>query len=217
MSDAFIQIRPALSTDAPLAATLIHLSMGKEADWLFGQDDNKPTDTVLAGLFQRNGNRLSRDLCWVAELDGRVVGALVAYPGRRLRRLDLYTGFHLIRILGFAAIPHLVRNLPVYGNLVEAEADEFYISNLAVLPEMQGRGIGAALLSHADALARSNRLLKCSLLVTIDNDARRLYERSGYRIIHSYEIVHPMIAHGSGGFHRMVKVLLPPAEIVGHA
>ncbi|MBI4731417.1 MAG: GNAT family N-acetyltransferase [Chloroflexi bacterium] len=217
MSDAFIQIRPALSTDAPLGATLIHLSMGEEADWVFGRGNHKSTGAVLAGLFQRKGNRLSHELCSVAELDGRVVGALVACPGRRLGRLNLRTGLHLLQVVGLAATVRLVRYLPMYGNLVEAAADEFYVTNLAVLPEMQGRGIGAALLSHADALARSNRLLKCSLLVTFDNPARRLYERSGYQIVHSYKIEHPMIAHGSGGFHRMVKVLPPPAEIVGHA
>lgn len=217
MREIPIQIRPAVPADAPLAATLIHLSMAKEADWLFGQEKNFPTDSVFAGLFQRKGNRVSHDLCWVAEQGGQVVGALLAYPGRYLRRLDLRTGLHLVRIFGIFATLRLARRQPLYGSLVEAEADEFYVSNLAVLPDMQGRGIGAALLNHADAMARSNRLLKCSLLVTFDNPARRLYERSGYRIIHSYEIDHPVIAHGSGGFHRMVKVLPPPVEIVGHA
>ncbi|MEW6094468.1 MAG: GNAT family N-acetyltransferase [Chloroflexota bacterium] len=212
-----IRIRAAIPADSPAAAALIHLSMGEEADWVFGRGNSTSTDTVLAGLFQRKGNHFSHDLCWVAEMDGRVVGALVAYPGRRRRNLNLRTGLHLLQVIGLAATFRLVNKLPRYGNLMEAAADEFYVSNLAVVPNMQGRGIGASLLSHADTQALSHRLPKCSLLVTFDNPARRLYERSGYRIVHSYPIHHPAIAHGSGGFHRMVKVLKPAAEAEGHA
>ncbi len=217
MREVLIQIRSAAPADSRVAASLIHLSMGEEADWLFGLEKKYPTDTVLASLFQRKGNRLGYDLCWVAEVDGRAVGLILAYPGKRLRRLDFHTGQGLIRIFGLAATLRLVRRLSVYGNLMEAKADEMYISNLAVSPEMQGRGIGTALLSHADALARSHRLPKCSLLVTFDNPARRLYERSGYRMIHSYEINHPVVAHGSGGFHCMVKIMPPSAENPIHA
>ena len=217
MMAARIRIRSAIPADSPAAASLIHLSMREEADWLFGREKGKPTDAVLAGLFHRKNNRLSHDLCWVAEVEGRVVGVLLAHPGKRLRRRDLRTGKQLIRILGLFRTLRLVSRLLVYDNLMEAEPDEFYISNLAVSPELQGRGIGAALLRLADDLARSHRLPKCSLLVTFDNPARRLYERNGYQIVHSYPIHHPAIAHGSGGFHRMVKILPPAAETDAHA
>lgn len=207
MKDYSLLIRPATYEDVTHVIALIRLSMGAEVDWLFGQEEGHPTDDVLAGLFHRKGNRTSHDVCWVAEIDGLVVGALLAYPGKQLRRLELRTGLHLIQIFGLLATIRLARRQPVYGQLVEAEADEFYISNVAVSPLMQGMGIGAMLMTHADALARSAGLSKCSLIVTFDNPARHLYERCGYGLAHSYEINHPVIAHGSGGFHRMVKML----------
>jgi GNAT superfamily N-acetyltransferase len=202
-----VSIRPATLADADPVISLVRLSMGDEVDWIFGQERSHPTETVMKALFQRKANRLSCEVCWVAELEGRIVGLLLAFPGRELRRLELRTGLHLVWIFGLGATWQLARRQPLYGTLVEALQDEFYISNLAVSPEEQGRGIGAALLSFADELSRAAGLWKTSLIVTFDNPARRLYDRCGYELIHSYKIDHPVLAHGSGGFHRMVKRL----------
>jgi ribosomal protein S18 acetylase RimI-like enzyme len=91
---------------------------------------------------------------------------------------------------------------------MEAEDDEFYVSNVAVLPAFQGHGVGKALMEYADKLARTVGLLKCSLIVTYGHEpARRLYEKIGYEIVCEYDIPHPKVAEGSGGFHSMVKVL----------
>jgi ribosomal protein S18 acetylase RimI-like enzyme len=209
-----IALRPARLQDEAAAVRLIRLSMGAEIDWLFGQEAGHPADEVVAQLYARRGNRVGHDLCWVAELAGQAVGLLLAYPGARLRRLDLRTGWDLISIFGLGGTIRLARRQPQYGELVEAEADEYYVSNLAVDPEHQRQGIGAALLALTDRQARAAGLRKCSLIVTYDNPARRLYERSGYRVERSFPIDHPMVAHGSGGYHRMVKEL--PMETPGN-
>lgn len=213
MTDPVTAIRPAAPRDSASTVPLIRLSMGAEIDFLFGLSDRHPTDQVVEALFRRAGNRLGHDACWLAERNGQAAGMLVSYPGRMVRRLDLRTGLHLVSIFGLAATIRLARLQSVYGDLVEAEADEYYISNLAVTPAMQGQGIGAALLAFADRLARRAGFSKCSLIVTFDNPARRLYERCGYRLAHSYRISHPVIAHGSGGFHRMVKSLENPESV----
>jgi ribosomal protein S18 acetylase RimI-like enzyme len=205
MSDTPLFLRPARIEDSASIVSLIRLSMGEEVAWLFGQEKDHPTDSVLAKLFKRKRNRVSRDVCWVTEQEGKVAGLLLAFPGRLLRWLELKTGVHLVSILGLPATIRLARRQPVYGDLLEAEADEFYISNLAVSPELQGKGIGSKILSFADQLARRAGLSKCSLIVTFDNPARHLYERCGYQVVHAFPIDHPVIAHGSGGFNRMVK------------
>ena len=207
MTENLIVIRPAVAADVTPVLALIRLSMGGEVDWLFGQGKKHSTENVLSALFLCKGNRLSHDVCWVAEQDGQVVGALLAYPGKHVRRLEFRTGLHLVRIFGLPATFRLARRLSAYGDLVESEDDEFYLSNLAILPEWQERGIGASLLDRADELGRAAGLDKCSLMVTFDNRARRLYERTRYRIVQSWKVDHPMIAHGSGGFYRMVKLL----------
>ncbi len=207
MSDTSLSIRPALPGDAVEALPLIRLSMGAEIDWLFGQEKDHPTDQVVQALFERKRNRLSYDACWLVEQAGKIVGLILAFPGNELHHRDLWTGWQLVGIFGLPAAIRLARRQPVYGNLIESEADEFYVSNLAVIPACQGGGIGTRMVSFCDELAGKKGFGKCSLIVTYDNPARRLYERWGYRVVHSYNIPHPVIAHGSGGYHRMVKVI----------
>lgn len=208
MSDAAVTIRPAALSDADLAADLIYLTMGIEADWLFGQEAGVSTHDVLTGLYRHRNNRLSHCFAYLACLDGCEAGLLLAYPGRLLKRLDWMTGLHLVRIFGLPATLRVARCQADYEDLVESKADEFYISNLAVRPEYQGRGVGKVLMAYAERLACENGLQKCSLIVAFGHDpARRLYDHLGYRTVERYEITHPYVAEGSGGYERMVKVL----------
>lgn len=204
-----VTVRPALPADSALAVSLIRLSMGEEMDWLFGQD-GRPANEVAAALYIRRGNRFSKECCWIAEVEGQAAGLLLAFAGRHLPRLDAMTGLHLLGILGLHAVLRLARRQRHYGDLVEARPDEYYLSNLGVLPEFQGRGIGGALLDFVESQARAAGLSKCSLLVAQNNPAQRLYRRHGYEVTASYEFSVPEIAHGSG-YHRMVKQL-PPTD-----
>jgi ribosomal protein S18 acetylase RimI-like enzyme len=201
-------IRPARLEDAALAADLIHLSMGVEIDWLFGQEPGYPTHAVLQQLYRRKNNRLSHNFAYLTAWEGQAIGLLLAYPGRLLQRLDWLTGLHLLQIFGLGGTVRVGRRISAYGDLVETEVDEFYISNLAVLPGYQGRGAGKALMDYAETLALRAGLQKCSLIVTYGHTpARRLYEKLGYEIVCKYDILHPEVADGTGGYYRMVKVL----------
>ena len=67
--------------------------------------------------------------------------------------------------------------------LIETQArpDHFWIENLAVLPEAQGRGLGKQLLAHAEALARAAGLTELRLLTNGRMAANRvLYGSLGY-------------------------------------
>jgi ribosomal protein S18 acetylase RimI-like enzyme len=206
-----ITIRPAWPSDSNLVARLIYLTMGIEADWLFGQKEGHSTHQVLANLFLRKDNRVSHTLAHLAESDGQAAGLLLAYPGGLLTRLNWLTGWCLLNILGLAATIRLARIQSAYGDLKETEADEFYISNLAVLPEFEGQGIGSRLMAFAEDLACDSGLKKSSLIVAFSHErAKQLYERLGYQVVHSHLSSHPKVAEGSGGYHRMVKRLSSP-------
>jgi ribosomal protein S18 acetylase RimI-like enzyme len=207
MTQALV-IRPARPADSTLVARLIYLTMGIEADWLFGQEKDHSTLQVLADLYKQKNNRLSHAHAHLAELDGRPVGLLQAFPGTILSRLDRLTGWCLLKIMGLSATFRLARIQSAYGDLKETEADEFYISNLAVFPEFEGQGIGSRLMTFAEDLASASGLQKCSLIVAFGHEnARRLYARLGYKVEHSYLNSHPKVAEGSGGYHKMVKIL----------
>jgi len=209
-----INIRPARRNDSELAARLIYLSMGIEADWLFGQVKGYSTLQVLATLFLHRDNRVGFNLAYLSEQAGQVSGLLLAYPGKLLSRLNWMTAWHMLQAFGLAATVHLLRLQSVYGDLKETEADEFYISNLAVFPEFQGQGIGTMLMAYAEEMTRESGYEKSSLIVAFGHEnARHLYEHLGYKVVHSFLIDHPKIAEGSGGYHRMVKILAPSPDI----
>ena len=60
-----------------------------------------------------------------------------------------------------------------------------YVETLVVAPEAEGRGVGAALMRHAETWARARGFAEVSLDVFAGNDrARAFYERLGYRPDH---------------------------------
>src|SRR5215212_10048406 len=61
--------------------------------------------------------------------------------------------------------------------------DEVHINNIAVRPELRGRGFGSALLSRVIEEGRAVGAARATLEVRRSNDdARRLYERFGFRV-----------------------------------
>jgi GNAT superfamily N-acetyltransferase len=74
---------------------------------------------------------------------------------------------------------------------IHPDADYFtghpraYVDILVVAPEVEGRGVGRALMEHAEAWARAHRCREVVLDVFAGNEAARaFYERCGYRPDH---------------------------------
>lgn len=203
-----ITVRPATSADVKTAICLIYLTMGRLADFLFGSDKPLEAENVLAQLFVREANRFSYQFVDVAEMSGRVVGLLLAYSGREIESLRFPMARQLFVVCGLPGMfRFLRRGLPLMG-VKEAEAEEYFVNSLAVLPSFQGQGIGTHLLSWGESKARTLGLQKCSLTVEIGNrQASSLYEHLGYRIVATVEIEQLSRRIGYRGFHRMVKEL----------
>jgi ribosomal protein S18 acetylase RimI-like enzyme len=199
---AHIRIRPARPDDAPLAAAVFRLSLDHLANHLFGAD-GRATEVALIRLFSLNAGRFGYGSAFVAEWDRQPLGMMVSFPGADLNRLNLSVARYLPRALGWNLFGFVARTLSL-ANIKESEADEYYVSNLAILPAAQRRGLGKHLLLHADEQARTLGLAKCSLTVAIENHtALRLYKRQGYEIVFTKHDKNPFASH-----HRMVKKLI---------
>jgi ribosomal protein S18 acetylase RimI-like enzyme len=197
-----LKIRAAQPADANFAASMLYLSMEHLADHLF-QQDKDAIEAVIAQLFVRNAGRFGYRIAFVSEFEGQQVGLLIASRGDRLDRLNLETALHLFSVLGLKrAIGFVLRGVRLPGGK-EAEDDEFFLSNLGILPSMQGRSFGSQMLAFAEELACRNNLKKCSLIVGgYNKDARRLYERIGYQVVETVNAEKAAL-----GYYRMVKVL----------
>ena len=201
-ASASIRIRPALASDAPLAAQVFYLSMGGLADHLFGHGEHIFRSAV-EGLFKRNAGRFGYKQSVVAELDGQPLGMLFSYSGAQLVRLNIESFRHFFPVMGFKlALNFMLRGIQLPGG-IEAARDEYYISNLGILPAAQRQGVGSHLLEYAEKLAKAGSLFKCSLIVGLRNvNALRLYQRTGYEIVETVNDQNENL-----GYHRMVKQL----------
>lgn len=203
-----IKVRPAIPADVQVGTHLIYMTMGRLADFLLGSDKPSKAESVLAKLFVREANRFSYQFVDVAEMSGRVVGLLLAYSGREMESLKFPMVRQLFIVCGLPGLfRFLRRGLPLM-RVNEAEAEEYFINSLAVLPSFQGRGIGTLLLSRVESKAKTLGLGKCCLTVEIGNrQASSLYEYLGYRIVETVEIEQLNQRIGYQGFHRMMKEL----------
>lgn len=212
-----ILITPAKSEDAQIASYLIHMAMGRVADFIFGFGNSADVNDVLENLFALNGNRFSYQYARFAKtLNGEIVGIVLAYPCIETVSLHVVMVRQLLPIYGMLNLLHFLWNalllfLSVFSptQSTACKNDEYYISTLAVLPNYQGMGIGTMLLAHAEDEAKKAGFRKCSLGVDIDNnDAIRLYEHLGYRKVDTVKIKRFSKRIGSRGFYRMVKLLV---------
>ena len=108
---------------------------------------------------------------FVAEVDGKVVGAMCAYDGADYMRLKQPIVNELGADSGFA-------------QLKETKAGEFYLDSVGVLPEYRGRGIASSLFEAQCERAASLGHKVAGLIVDVDKpQAEALYARLGFRYL----------------------------------
>lgn len=105
---------------------------------------------------------------YVAEIDGKVVGAICGYDGADYQRLK-------------QPVVDLVGEDSGFAQLKETEAGEFYLDSVGVLPEYRGRGIASKLFEAQVARAASLGHKTAGLIVDTDKpQAEALYARLGF-------------------------------------
>lgn len=171
-------IRKAEISDADVISSLILETGIRFLPLVFGPQ----VKLILGRLIKTPGTVFYIDNIYVLEIDeGKVVGAMVAYPGYMLNRRSLKTALTLFDMMGM----ELIKRIRVF-RLVESKnkvsKDEFYISNIAIDRMHRGMGYGTKLLKYAEELAKEHGLNKLSLDVENTNpNAIEFYKKLGYR------------------------------------
>jgi ribosomal protein S18 acetylase RimI-like enzyme len=202
----YSDLQPATPDMAPLASDLIYMTMRQTADYLFGSDNAQQT---LSRLFEMKSNRFSYQFSEVISSSGEIAGLVVSYPGQLLRKLELPTALRVVQAIGISGFFRFVRQALPLIHFKEAEPDEYYISNIAVLPAQQGHGLGNQMLQLTEKKARQQGYRKISLTVDIENErALSLYCRTGFEVVQTISVESLRRRIGYGDSYRMVKNLI---------
>jgi ribosomal protein S18 acetylase RimI-like enzyme len=175
-------IRAATDEDVEAAARLIYLTSPGGFN-LFGGGEGRGVRLIEAA-FADPGTDCARDVITLAELDGRIAGAMASFPSaegderrRRfvrvaMRRRPPWRWPRIVRVAR-----HGARHSPA------PPAESLYVDSLATAEGFRRRGVAAALIEAAERDARKRGLAAVALDTRATNDgARALYERLGFEV-----------------------------------
>lgn len=173
-------VRALRGSDHPVAAALLYESAGGIYDRYAGS--RRLAERALGRALASEGTTASADVVCVAELDGRVAGAMAAMP------------FHEWTPRAQAFLRVTLRSVPLWRwpaalwlyrasgrSAPEPPPESFYIDSLATLSELRRMGVARALLAEAERQARGHGLRSVALDTWVDNRAARaLYLSAGF-------------------------------------
>ncbi len=158
------------------AATICYEGFRSQIEFLIGSQQKG------VALLESSFNA---ELGLAAQMQGELVGFVgLKYENRPFFQFERS---HCIRELG------LLRGLLAFlvlNNISPAKplSDEMYIAVLVVDVSMRGKGIGSLLMQAASEIAQQNQCHSIVLDVANTNpDARRLYERLGFKAVRTIE------------------------------
>lgn len=192
-------LREATKGDSKIIAELVYKTEDDpEQVWGYGSKD-AIIDRIKI-LVECENSRYSYNNVKVAELDGKVCGAIILLKGKDLSKLDLITSIRLIKnINGIKNKIRFIRDIILEFNFFECDENELYIANLATFEEYRGMGIGKALIKLAENNAKEEGYNTCSLLAK-DKGVKSFYENLDF----VFEIEEPYYSHV---LYRMVKAV----------
>ena len=203
-----ISFRPAMPDDAAVAGSLIFETFPKVATFLIGLGSEERAKAIITRLFALPGHRFSYEVTQLAVYEGRIIGLMVIYPGKKHSKLDGRLNKLVLkqyRMRGKFALA--VRAWPLLW-VKEVSRDEFLLGNLAVGSRYRGKGAGSIMLDHVEEVARDAGYTKVALRVAIENQAaRKLYERMGYKTESIHLEPNTRVRFMGAGHRRMVKSL----------
>lgn len=181
-----VTVRPATLADVPQIAALFgrafddyRRGLGVDADrlaafWFPSLEARVPHTTVA----ETDGGRIAGFIITVSPGVEETYGG----PGTFRKRLALMR--HTFRTSWLWRMPALFIPMGLAYARRHAHKDEHYISLVAVDPDLQGRGIGQALLRAAEDEARAAGAVAILLHTAATNTrARAAYARAGYQLI----------------------------------
>jgi ribosomal protein S18 acetylase RimI-like enzyme len=168
-----MQVRKAVIQDSESIASLLMLATGEVIYGFIGERNFEKAQAFLGRFVKSENNQYSFQNCQVVAQEGKILGAILAYDGAKLEELRK-------PILDYVR-EHYKAHLQVED---ETQAGEYYIDSLGVLPDQQGKGIGATLLQSVIDEQVYKYGQTVGLLVDKANpSAKKLYLKLGFELV----------------------------------
>jgi len=166
-------IRKAVIEDSEKITSLLMLATGEMIYKFVGERNDQKARDFLLQFVNNENNQYSFKKCYVIENEVEVLGVLLGYDGASMTELRKPVLAYIHQYLN--------PNLTVED---ETQAGEYYIDSLGVLPNQQGKGIGARLIQHVinEQVLENGQTI--GLLVDKANPrAKRLYLKLGFEVV----------------------------------
>jgi ribosomal protein S18 acetylase RimI-like enzyme len=137
---------------------------------------------LLAAVYDVPGHTASWETCWVAEVDGQLIGVLAGFPALEAAALARRFVSLTSRRLPPWRWPGMARHVHAAGTLApHTPPRSWYVDALAVDPAFRRRGVAGALLHAAEEQAARAGLEGVALDTGLANHgARALYASHGF-------------------------------------
>lgn len=174
-----IKIRKAKKQDIDAISKLIYCTEVHPDD-VWGGESKVETLDNLKDLINDKESRYSLDYITVAEVNNKILGAIILIPYDELDILSIETGFKLIkRFEKLSEKFYYTVNILKYMIFRECKRGNLYISNIATDKEARGLGIGKKLMKYAEQVAVKEEYEGISLLAK-DENVSKFYEKLDY-------------------------------------
>ena len=182
MNTKNIKIRKANKNDIEEVAKLIYYTEVNPVDVWGGESEEETLENIKT-LIETKESRYSKDYITVAELENKVVGAIILIPYDKLDKLSIETAIKLIKkIEGFSEKLLYIVNSLKYMIFRECRRGNLYISNIATDESTRGLGIGKVLMMYAEQVAKNEDFEGISLLAK-NEKVTKFYEKLNYNKI----------------------------------
>lgn len=174
-----IKIRKATNQDIDVIADLIYCTE-VHPDYVWGGESKQESLDNLKALIKTKGSRYSTEYITVAELNDKILGAVILIPYDELDRLSMKTDFKQIpKMEGLSEKFYYLITRIKYMIFRECRKGNLYISNIATNEKARGMGIGKKLMKYAEQVAKKEEYDGISLLAK-DEKVSKFYEKLDY-------------------------------------
>jgi ribosomal protein S18 acetylase RimI-like enzyme len=191
---------------AMLAASRGHLQRGVW-DLIIGADEAGCLDYLSRLAVAEPRSLCHYESFWIAELEGRPAAALCTFDARGWAAIDTAMA-SVQRDLGWTEADIAAsqrRSAPAWAAFLADIGADWYLENVATLPEFRKRGLAGLLVDQALREGRERGCRLAQLSTFIGNEAAQsVYKRSGFRLLDENRSAALEPALGAPGFARMV-------------